>query len=519
VAFNASERFPTASAIKFPVMAAFFDLVDRKEIDPNMRVTLQKEDKKPGSGVLRLISDGATMSLLDAVRLMIVLSDNTATNLVLDRLAPSHAKRLAKVNDFLTGKGLKNTRILNRLYSLETKQQNPESIRYGIGVSTPEDMVLLLEGLRSRTLLEPASCEAMLEILKQQFYRDMIPRLLPEDECKFIEIGNKTGFINETKVDVALVLSDRVNMALAIFVDKHPDHRESMDNPGFLLAAHVSRTIWNYFTGDNGDSLWPAPMGDVDWNSFPGGRWGVYRSAAALFPHPSRESGFKGSDDTYYPLHPHYDDDSIVVVVPDGFHETALGTNIIVHFHGHQNDNLGVLERYGMAQTMIREKVNALLVLAQGPYRARDSFGGKMEDAGGFRSLVEDVLATMKKNAVLKEARLNKVIVSAHSGGYRPAAFAIERGGLAEKISDLFLFDAFYAQQDSFRKWFDNGRGTLYAAYTDHLAAEHKSFEESIQSESRKRLNFTRTSVDHDQVIQTFFGSWLSQLGEDWHLK
>ena len=91
-----------------------------------------------------------TITILDAVRLMIVLSDNTATNLVLDRLGATHAERLACVNDFLVSKGLKNTHLLNRLYSWDTKQSTPEGIRYGIGVSTPEDMVTLLEALHGR---------------------------------------------------------------------------------------------------------------------------------------------------------------------------------------------------------------------------------------------------------------------------------------------------------------------------------------------------------------------------------
>ncbi|HET6273422.1 MAG TPA: serine hydrolase, partial [Bacteroidota bacterium] len=82
VAYRADERFPTASAIKFPVMTAFFHLVDQKKIDPQEKVVLHDRDKKQGSGILQLLSEGSSLTLLDAVRLMITLSDNTATNLV-----------------------------------------------------------------------------------------------------------------------------------------------------------------------------------------------------------------------------------------------------------------------------------------------------------------------------------------------------------------------------------------------------------------------------------------------------
>jgi beta-lactamase class A len=519
VGYNPSERFPTASVIKLPVMAAFFHLVDENKADPNAVITLTKEDKKPGSGILQFLSEGDRIILLDAIKLMITLSDNTATNLVLDRLASTHPQRMDLVNDFLAQKQLKNTRILNRLYSLETKLRTPEAIRYGIGVSTPEDMVTLLEALYNKTLVSPASCDAMQDILKNQFYREMIPRLLPEDECKYFQVANKTGSINETKVDVALVLSDKANLALAIYVDKHPDHREDVDNRGILLGAMVSRAVWNYFTGSTGYQERKIPYHNVDWNTFPGGRWAIYRSPAAPFPHKDREQGFKAPNGTSYPYHPHYDDDSIVVMVPESFKETAEGTNVIVHSHGHMNDDLGVLEKYGMPQAMIAQRINALLVLPQGPCRARDSFGGKMEDEGGLKRLVQDVLSTMQTEKIIKTTRLNKLIISAHSGGYRAAALALERGGLEDHVADMFLFDAFYGNQESFRSWLNKGKGILYAAYTEHLAKEHTSFEQATSGEAKQRLRFTPTSVDHGQVIQTFFEPWLKELDPTWKSK
>ncbi len=517
VRYRAADRFPTASAIKLPIMAAFFHLVDSKQLDPNTRVVLAQDDKKPGSGILQFMSDGMTLSLLDAVKLMIMLSDNTATNLVLDRLAPTHTERMAVGNQFLTRKGLKNTRLLNRLYSVATKARTPEAQRYGIGVSTPEDMVSLMESLNARTLVEPSSCEAMLDILKGQFYREMIPRLLPEGTCRFFQVANKTGSVNESKADVALILSDKVKMAMAVFVDKHPDHGEDIENRATLLGARVSRAIWNYFTGDRGYDVTRILPRQVDWNIFPGGRWAIYRSPNAPFPHSERMNGFRTEDGVFYPYKPHYADDSIVVVVPDSFRETEAGTNLIIHFHGHMNDNLGALERYGMPRAMSAQKINALLVLPQGPYQARDSFGGKMEDEGGLKRLADDVLETMKQEGVLKEPRLNKLIVSAHSGGYRSAAFALERGGLSGHITDVFLFDAFYGQQDRFLDWLKGGNGVVHFAYTPHLAKEHADFEKRAGGDLRRRLDFTPTETEHDQVIQSFFESWLSRLGADWH--
>jgi hypothetical protein len=168
---------------------------------------------------------------------------------------------------------------------------------------------------------------------------------------------------------------------------------------------------------------------------------------------------------------------------------------------------------------MIAQKINALLVLPQGPYRAPDSFGGKMEDEGGLKRLIEDVLATMKGEGVIKSTKLNHVIISAHSGGYRPAALVLERGGLDVHITNVFLFDALYGQHKYFRKWLNNNRGILRGAYTDHLADEHADFHVSISGEARERLSLTRTSVDHDAVVEKFFGEWLADLDEAWYRK
>jgi beta-lactamase class A len=517
ISFNGAERFPTASVIKLPIMTAFFHLVDEKKIDPNMKVVLTAEDKKPG--LLKSMSDGMTMTLLDAVNLMIVLSENTATNLVLDRLAPAQQEWLELVNSFLLQSGLKNTRLLNRLYTPATKQRTPEAMRYGIGVSTPDDMVVLMERLFNRTLASPKSCDQMLDILKRQEYNDMVPRLLPRNECQRFEVAHKTGWINESKVDVALVLTDKVEYAVAIFIDKHPDHSDDLENRAVMLGAYVSRAIWNHFTKSGGYAPKEVVTSHVDWNTFPGGNWLIYRSRFAPFPHKDRLNGLVKKDGTTYPYQPHYADSSIVIFVPEHFKETESGTNLIVHFHGHMNDNMGVLERYLMPQAIVAQKTNALLVLPQGPYRARDSFGGKMEDEGGLKRMVDDVLETMRKEEVIKSTKLNKLIISAHSGGYRPTAFALDRGGLNDHITDLFLFDAFYGNHEFFRSFLNSSTANVYAAYTEHLAGEHTEFVKSTPANQLSRLHFTATSVDHDEVVQTFMADWLGHLGTEWQVK
>ncbi len=515
VQYNAAERFPTASLIKLPVMVAYYQMVHQNLLDPKMKVVLTAADKKSDSGVLKGLTDGATITLQDAVDLMITLSDNTATNMVLDRMGTSHKERLARVNDLMVAIGLKNTRLLNRLYSWDTKQRTPEGVRYGIGVSTPEDMVTLCEALYNKKLVDAKSSEAMIDVLKGQFYDDMLPRLLPASECTTFAVAHKSGSVAESKTDAGLVLSDKLDMAIGIFIDKQPDHIEGTSNSGVLLGAMVSRAIWNHFTGSTGYNPGVPNAANVDWNMIPGGKWGIWRSSAAPFPHPDRANGFTRTD-TVYPRYPHYVDSSIVVFVPTGLKESSDGVNMIVHFHGHNNDNMGVLERYMLTQSMDDEHINAILVIPQGPYRARDSFGGKMEDKDGLKYLVDDVLATMKREGVIAEAKVNHMVITAHSGGYHPAAFVVDRGGMNGHITHLFLFDAFYGNQEYFKNWLVSGKGIIEAAYTEHLKKEHMEFAAGLDSATATRFHMRPSTVEHDEVPQAYMRPWLHTLPEEW---
>jgi hypothetical protein len=226
-------------------------------------------------------------------------------------------------------------------------------------------MITLLERMYRRTLVDSSSSEAMIALLADQFYEDMIPRFLPVGECARFSVAHKTGSIQEVKSDVGLVMSDRTTFAIAIFVNKHPDHRPDLDNGATLLGAKAARAIWNHFTGMSGEDRGRVNTADVDWTAGARGKWAIYRSPVAPFPHPARRAGWTSTDGTVYPYFPHYADSSIVVFVPRGFRETAQGANVIVHFHGHLNDNINVMESFGLP-----------VIRSAGRWRMQEGFAG-----------------------------------------------------------------------------------------------------------------------------------------------
>src|SRR5262249_24158450 len=132
----ADEPMPTASLIKLPVMVETYWQAKEGKVKLDTVLTLKKEDKVQASGVLTYhFSDGATFPLKDAVRLMIVYSDNTATNMVLDQIGiPSMNARMEKL-------GLANTRINAKVFKGSTTSIAPERTKkYGLGSTTAREM-------------------------------------------------------------------------------------------------------------------------------------------------------------------------------------------------------------------------------------------------------------------------------------------------------------------------------------------------------------------------------------------
>ena len=134
---NADEVMQTASLIKIAVMVEAYRQADAKKLDLGKHVTLTKDEKVQGSGILTPhFSDGAKFPVRDAVRLMMVYSDNTATNLVLDQVG------IKSVNETTAKLGMPETRINAKVFKGSTTSVDPERTKkYSLGSTTAKDMV------------------------------------------------------------------------------------------------------------------------------------------------------------------------------------------------------------------------------------------------------------------------------------------------------------------------------------------------------------------------------------------
>jgi beta-lactamase class A len=235
---NADEPMPTASLIKFPVMIEVYQQVADGQIKFTDTVTLRSEDKVPGSGVLtNNFSDGVTFPLRDAMCLMISVSDNTATNLVLDKIGiGATAKRMEEW-------GYKNTKIHSKSFKRETSVFLERSKQFGLGSTSAREMVSLFEKLHQGKLVSESASKEMIDILKKCDDKEKFPRFLPED----VVVAHKSGSVSDARTDAGLLYFKQGPVALCVMTAENEDRRWVADNAGNLLCAKVAKEIYDYF--------------------------------------------------------------------------------------------------------------------------------------------------------------------------------------------------------------------------------------------------------------------------------
>lgn len=250
ISVNSDSLFPTASVIKLPVLIAFFNKVKYGEINPNEYAIVKDSQKVGGAGIIQFFEGDVKMKLIDLATLMIILSDNTATNAIIDQLGVSHDQKLDYVNSTMEAYGLKNTKILNKVFSYATKKSTPEAKRFGLGYSTPQEMGNLLELIYYNKVIDSFYSNWIIRIMKNQQDETMIRKLLPYYELKEgekIVVANKTGAVDRSRIDVGIVYSPKCDFVIAVFADQSKDTRWSYDNKAENAVAKAARIVYDYF--------------------------------------------------------------------------------------------------------------------------------------------------------------------------------------------------------------------------------------------------------------------------------
>jgi beta-lactamase class A len=225
------ETFPTASLIKVPILVALFDLVDKGMISLDDQLTLLKIDQVPGSGVLQYMHPGMVLSVRDAAVLMSILSDNTATNLLLDKIA------IRRVWQKMEALGLPHTKVHAKVFLRLASVAPDSSVKYGLGVTTPNEMARLFEMLATGKAVNEKADSTMLDILGDNLDMELMQRTVSG-----LTVPHKTGATDSVRTECALFrLQSRV-VACAL-TKQNADTRWVVDNEAQLALGKIGEAI------------------------------------------------------------------------------------------------------------------------------------------------------------------------------------------------------------------------------------------------------------------------------------
>ncbi len=231
--YQGDHPFPPASTIKLPVLYEVWRGAREGRWSLDDKLTLTHANIVEGSGVLLDLTPGLQMSVRDVASLMVVVSDNTATNMLLDLCG------VDGVNRTMAELGIPAVRI-NRKIGMNLEKP--------LGSVTPAGMARLMELIATHEVLDPQSCLEMIDILKRQKYKENTNRYIPdtdsEDDTPPVRIASKSGWIRGVRNDVALIWAPRTNYVLSMFSRDCKDRRFYVDNEGSRTLAQVSLAIY-----------------------------------------------------------------------------------------------------------------------------------------------------------------------------------------------------------------------------------------------------------------------------------
>ncbi len=262
------EAVQTASVIKMGILLDAAEQIRAGQATLEERITLTKPNQVEGSGVLGELTPPLALTLGDVLTLMVVLSDNTATNVAIDRLGLSH------INETLRAAGLRQTVLYKKVYVPATGPLPPDQAKFGLGKTTAREMASIMErivtchlALDSSTAL-PADgriCGAILGMLRSQQDRDSLPRYLETLDTSETgsAIGNKTGALNQVRNDVAIISTKSGPVVIAAFTWQNVDQRWTGDNEAEQTLGKLAKAVidrWSPRGLDAAAFPWENPL-------------------------------------------------------------------------------------------------------------------------------------------------------------------------------------------------------------------------------------------------------------------
>lgn len=233
---NGEKIFPAASTIKFPILVALFEEVDAGRIKLNETLVMRRDLMTGGSGTLQYKRPGTKLSVLETATKMITISDNTATNMIIDRLGGK-----AKLNQRFRSWGLQNTVIRNLLGDFK-----------GTNTTSAKDLVRLGALLANNQLLSDTSRSKTLDIMRRVENRSLLPAGLGKGAV----IAHKTGTLGIILGDAGIIQTSTGKRYLAGIMVRRPFG----DKRAKSFINQVSRLVYSYIEQNSINASSPPPQ-------------------------------------------------------------------------------------------------------------------------------------------------------------------------------------------------------------------------------------------------------------------
>jgi len=223
---HANDVFPQASSIKICVLAELYRQAQQGKLKLTDLYTVNAADLVPDSDIMNGLTPGVTrITLRDLATMMVAVSDNSATNVLIDRVG------MDNVNAFLNSLGLRDTRLRRKMMDLKAATEGREN------VSTPSEMMTLLEALYRGKVLNKEMTEDFFKVLSTHKY-SWIPRDLPDD----LKIANKPGALEGVRNDSGVIFEEKRPYILCMMTTYLRRERD-----GEEAISSVSLAAWRMF--------------------------------------------------------------------------------------------------------------------------------------------------------------------------------------------------------------------------------------------------------------------------------
>ncbi len=225
--------FPTASMVKVPILLGIMDKIEKKELSYHQNLTYKDSLLYEGEDILGSFKHNETIGLAKVMMLMMTTSDNTAS-LWLQLLAGTGTR----INAILEANGYENTRVNSRTPGREAFRN-----QYGWGVTTPREMVKLMEQIYQGKMISKSASDQMLRIMGRNYWDEEAISQIPPT----VFVACKNGAVNASRSETMLVMAPSGPYIWSIITKNQKDQRWDADNEGWVLARKVSRLLWEYF--------------------------------------------------------------------------------------------------------------------------------------------------------------------------------------------------------------------------------------------------------------------------------